>query len=385
MFPGIFVPTSESSAAWRENQCKLFFIFAGTKDFLTPLTVMNAQTKRLANGLAKARRWIRIEKWITVEFPVLIKRAAPPKFFFPQGMRAKIFLNSLLFSLIMLPLARADILSTNASADTWIFPEAADNNMGASSDFAAGVNAHDSPMRALIKFDLSSIPSGAVVTSATLTLVAYKANVANATTFGLHRLLQNWGEGRGDGNQGDQAIANEATWNERLYSNAAWSIAGAAAPDDFSATASASNVVTGLGTYNFGSTGGTVADVQTWVNNPASNFGWMFKDEIETSQSSRRWFARGNGANSPTLVVNYTLPPPPPVPPAIANLSPTNSQIRFTFNVESNRTYAVEARTNFNAVTWGAVSNYSASSVATNFIFSDAISSGAKFYRVRTP
>src|SRR4051812_39665640 len=88
----------------------------------------------------------------------------------------------------------ADTVTISPSADTWIFAEAADfSQFGDFHGLAAGVNAHGSPMRALLKFDLSQIPANATITSASVSLFAQRQNgVAQSGTFELHRLIKPW-------------------------------------------------------------------------------------------------------------------------------------------------------------------------------------------------
>jgi hypothetical protein len=288
---------------------------------------------------------------------------------------------SIAAAFVCLNSVRADSATLVPSADTWIFAEAPDNNMGASVDFAVGVNAHGSAMRALMKFGFSTIPVNAVVTSVTVSVTAYKGNVIDDTTFVLHRLLQDWVEGEGNGNTGSPAAPGWATWNDRINSTNSWSAPGAAPDTDYDATASGSIVVNTLQTYTFPSTTKLVSDVQGWIANPLSNFGWLFKADAEGGQSARRWFSHDNLSGGPSLTINYTVPPAPPV---ISNVGRNNNQIHFSFSAQTNRTYAVEARGSLSSGSWAAVSNYSASAVATNFNFF-AVTSSNQFYRVRTP
>ena len=49
--------------------------------------------------------------------------------------------------------------------------------------------------RGIIAFDLSSIPTGSVVTSATLTLYLDKDSTTTPRNETIHKCLANWGEG----------------------------------------------------------------------------------------------------------------------------------------------------------------------------------------------
>jgi len=152
--------------------------------------------------------------------------------------------------------------------------------------------------RGVFQFDLAGqIPAGAVINSVTVRIVAvFKIpNGAANSTFSLRRLLSPWAE-------------NQVTWNSRL-SGVAWTIPGALNSADVVAAASSSVFVRGLGAYVFPSTPTLVADVQGWVNNPTSNFGWLLHTESEAVPKTARHFAtRENTANAPQLIINYTVP-----------------------------------------------------------------------------
>jgi hypothetical protein len=53
-----------------------------------------------------------------------------------------------------------------------------------------------------------------------------------------------------------------------------------------------------------------VDDVQSMLDNPSSNYGWMVIGEEGTSQSVKRFDTRENpiAANRPILIIDYTTP-----------------------------------------------------------------------------
>jgi hypothetical protein len=267
----------------------------------------------------------------------------------------------------------ANTLTVSASTDTWIFAEAPDfAEFGDFHGFATGVNSHGSPMRA--KFDLSQIPANAMVTSASVSLIAIKQNFsAQTATFELHQMTQPW-------------VAAEATWNNRS-SGLAWTSPGGSAGDDFSSTVSASNDVSDAGgtTFIFGSTDAMVADVQAWVNNPTVNNGWFFKVADESvAPTSRRWGSITIGIPE-SLTVIYTASAPPPQQPTLSSVTAANGQLSFIFNAEANRTYTVESRDAFDSSNWGTLTTFSAAASPTNYTVIDPIAQVTKFYRVKTP
>jgi hypothetical protein len=138
-----------------------------------------------------------------------------------------------------------------------------------------------------------------------LTVVTTPSGGVNSV-FDLNRLLASWGEGNGSDHRGTPGDAGEATWNNRFGPGTPWVTPGG----DFLSTPSASRSVAGNGAYAFNSITGLVSDVQRWVNDPASNFGWLLRSESETTPTTiRRFGARTDVANSPVLSLSYSVPP----------------------------------------------------------------------------
>jgi len=76
---------------------------------------------------------------------------------------------------------------------------------------------------------------------------------------------------------------------------------------DFSPTVSASQSVGGIGQYTW-SSAQMIADVQSWVNNPASNFGWLVLGN-ETGIATTKRFDTRESASPPVLTIEYTPAP----------------------------------------------------------------------------
>jgi hypothetical protein len=168
--------------------------------------------------------------------------------------------------------------------------------------------------RALIAFDpTSAIPGGSTIVSVELTMTVSRT-ISGGFTLSLHRVAQNWGEGAssagGTGGQGVPSQTNDATWLHRFYPDQFWNNLGG----DFDATASGSRLVQGVGTYTWPSTPELVADVQAWLDQPASNFGWLLRGNETFTQTAKRFDSR-EGENPPLLTVSY-------LPPQIPTISP---------------------------------------------------------------
>lgn len=164
--------------------------------------------------------------------------------------------------------------------------------------------------RALVRFDLSSIPAGSVVTQVTLSLHCSRANQSGPTAVTLHRLLADWGEGAssasGQEGAGTDAETGDATWLHRFYTTQLWTTPGG----DFAAAPSASTSVGGEGVYAW-SSAQLVADAQAWIDGTAQNHGWLVLGDESEPATAKRWDSRQNESadRRPSLTIVYTARP----------------------------------------------------------------------------
>jgi hypothetical protein len=173
-----------------------------------------------------------------------------------------------------------------------------------------GKNAGNQARRALIQFDLSSIPAGSVIESVNVRVVFERGGPSSSgRNITLHRVTSAWGEGTSNaglpGGTGALATPGDASWDFRIFPNQAWTTPGG----DFVATPSAT-IVSGLGLKTWLSTPELVADVQGWVNDPSSNHGWVIIGAEGTPGSAMRMFSREGGA-APEITVTYSPGRPP--------------------------------------------------------------------------
>jgi len=107
----------------------------------------------------------------------------------------------------------------------------------------------------------------------------------------------------------EQAVAaiGDATWIHRFYNTTFWAAPGG----DFVVTASATTTVGSVvGFYTWGPTAGMVADVQTWLDAPAANFGWLLLGNETTTTTAKRFNTREHSdpTTRPALIVEYVPP-----------------------------------------------------------------------------
>ncbi len=218
-------------------------------------------------------------------------------------------------------LASAATISIMPSKDNTLYefdPDDGDHSNGAGFHFFAGETAMSELRRGVLAFDIAgSIPHGSIITSVTLSMNMSRTISETPRIVELHKLLADWGEGTSDahGEEGDGAPAttNDATWRHRFFDTIFWAMQGG----DFSPTVSASQSVGPLGQYTW-SSAQMVADVQSWVNNPASNFGWLVLGDESALGTTKRFDTR-ESASPPVLTIEYTrsqpAPRPRPTPP----------------------------------------------------------------------
>lgn len=245
-------------------------------------------------------------------------------------------------------------------ADTSLIEFAPTNNHGAQEWVNSGTTQNGPRNRGLIRFDLTAIPANAIIISAELVLSVTGQPVdglANAP-FGLYRMLRPWGEGDKSSvltpGQGLPSDPGEATWLYSFYPTNAWSSPGGAPGVDFHGFESAFQFIYGVGEspYRFESTPELVEDVQGWVNNPASNFGWMLLCDDEGSLFTARRFASREDANhAPVLEIEYVLPP------RIEHARQAGDEVRFSFTAEPGVMYRVEFRDSISHGDWQTLTN----------------------------
>ncbi len=292
--------------------------------------------------------------------------------------------------------AVADSITLTSCADTTLLEVVPDNNDGGMPFFNCGTTQNGTRNRGLVKFDIAgNLPLNCKITWAYLVLnVTHHSSAGlDIPYFELHRLLRDWGEGtntfdpNGSVGQGAPATLGEATWNDRfaLTSNH-WASPGGAAGIDYVTNITASQIIftENQSPYYFSNNISDapllVADVQTWLDRPATNFGWMILCNDESVDFTARRIAsrEGDPFLAPQLYIEY-LPPP-----KIDNVVQTNQQLNLYFTARAGTNYSVEFRIDLApSNTWFTLTNFSPFPAPTNLIISDIITGTRRFYRLR--
>ena len=277
-------------------------------------------------------------------------------------------------------------------ADTTLIETEPNNNLGGAPFVNAGVTQNFTKNHGLIRFDLAGrVPPHSQITRADLILeVTHIPRDGFAPAdFGLHRLLVPWGEGNkitdapSHPGLGAPATTNEATWNDRFaFTTNHWTAPGAAPTNDYSPVVSAQQTIYDLGNspYTFESTAAMVADVQLWLDDPQTNFGWLLKTLLEAENfTARRFGSREDADHAPLLVIEFT----PPL--QIQQPEISGNQFRFRFAAQAGEAYHVEFRDSFSNNGWLTLTNIAAPAMTTDALVVDSISSTKRFYRVVAP
>ncbi|MHC5112089.1 MAG: multicopper oxidase domain-containing protein [Planctomycetota bacterium] len=186
-----------------------------------------------------------------------------------------------------------------------------DNSCGAGVNLFAGVTVDGFSRRTLLRFDIAgNIPQGSLITSVALSITVNRSGDNQIADMTLHRASQDWGEGlvdcdagAGGGGQGLDAQTGDATWLEAQHDLVLWTSPGG----DFAAPSAVTGVPSnngGIGTWDSAANPALVTDVQSFLDDPAGNFGWILVGD-ETRVSTTRRFNSREGGNSPQLVVEF--------------------------------------------------------------------------------
>lgn len=216
---------------------------------------------------------------------------------------------------ILLTQATAITTTIEPSKDTTLYADAGltvGNSLG---DYLfVGTTLQAVPRRSLLAFDIAAnVPAGAVITGVELKLTHSRNQSASGFAASLHKLTKTWGEGTsnapGEEGGGTGAEAGDATWQETVLGGLDWDSPGG----DFESLTSTAVVVAGIGDYVLPSTPEAVADVQSWLNNPATNFGWVLISSESGDGTAKRFNSRHHPtlATRPALTITYSVVPEP--------------------------------------------------------------------------
>ena len=141
----------------------------------------------------------------------------------------------------------------------------------------------------LLKWDVSSIPAGKTVTSASL---VFRVLDATGNSYQVYELKQNW-------------VETQSTWNVFSTGNN-WQTAGAFGANDRGTVVLGTAGPASVGTnYTVTLNASGIALVQNWVNNPATNFGLVIGNSTSTDGLDFSSSEAATAVDHPKLVITY--------------------------------------------------------------------------------
>jgi hypothetical protein len=209
------------------------------------------------------------------------------------------------------PAIHADRAEIAPLKDNTIYSEAHAESNGSGHHMFTGRSRAGDIRRAVIAFDVAGeIPRGSIITGAKLRMNLSRAGAGASRTVSLHRLLADWGESAsnapGRDNSGAPATSNDATWVQRFFPATPWRRAGG----DFAAVESAGLAIGPIGNYVWTAPPQVIADVQTWLDDPLINFGWILIGAESANSTSIRFDSKEHPReeNHPLLLIEF-MPP----------------------------------------------------------------------------
>jgi hypothetical protein len=300
-------------------------------------------------------------------------------------------IGGLILAVAVAPRGQCGSVVVTPVADTMLVQAAPANNAGGLHWVNAGSNRTGERNRGLFKFDIAgNIPSQAHITAAALSLALTGIPIDGYAVayFDLHRLLRDWGEGNknpaGSPGQGLPATTNEATWlSPFALTTNSWFTPGAAAIADYAPAISASQIVYDdiQSPYTFPDPAADpapmIADIQMWLDNPATNFGWIFICESEgTPSTARRFGSREDPNFPPQLMIQYL------VPARIDQAQRVGNLFNLSFTALPGQNYTVQISDAVPASYWQPIANVAAPPVVTRVLVVDPVTPTQRFYRV---
>jgi hypothetical protein len=219
-------------------------------------------------------------------------------------------LFALLPLLVLARSAAANEVTFGASRDNVMYAESGSESNGAGSHVHVGTNGQSQIRRGLMRFDVAAnVPAGSIVTGVEMTLSMSMSN-SGPHDVRLHRALADWGEGTSNAGNGEGsgtfATTNDATWTRRFHPSIFWTTPGG----DFEPVFSATKSIDQPGFYTWTSPG-LVADVQSMLDTPSANFGWVLVNWNEADTPTAKRFDSRQNSNvllRPALKVIFDLP-----------------------------------------------------------------------------
>jgi Glycosyl hydrolase family 71 len=207
---------------------------------------------------------------------------------------AALILGTLITAVFAAKIAEAEVTSVTSSVDTKISERAPTTTYGSATTLSVD---GDEPSNrgtdeyALLRWDLSPIPAGSKVDSASVTL-----NVTNPSkdTYLVYALERSWSE-------------QTATW-QLSATGSPWEVPGAKGSNDKEAQVAGSVVAPKVGKQSFAL---SAAVVEGWIDDPTTNNGIIIADPMNRNGFDFSSSESAAAADRPQIRVTYTTGAPP--------------------------------------------------------------------------
>ncbi len=178
----------------------------------------------------------------------------------------------------------------------------------------------------LLRWDLNTVPSGAVIQSASINV-----NVLNPSTnsYPLYQLLSDW-------------LETEVSWDQ-VQAGQAWAVAGAQGTGDRGTTVLGSLTAGGVGSQSIDLNTDALNVIQNWIDGNASNYGFIIASSTSTDGADLSSRNSATASLRPRLNLTYTVPgvsddTEPPSIPANLNttvLTPTSATLAWNASIDN--------------------------------------------------
>lgn len=263
-------------------------------------------------------------------------------------------------------ISQCTTVNLDATEDNWLRGSQATTNYGGDTTLSMNPNGSNSQF-ALLKWDLSSIPSGATIENASLTFYVTEPSVKQ---FYLYNMRKSWVEG--SGTTDETPSSTSSNWNT---SNGvtAWSTAGAQNTTSDRYNTNLWNAVTSTfdGAANRSVTVALnesgIAVVQGWRATPSANYGLTIQNNATDSDRDYLIIASSEAADAaqhPKLNVAYCSSSTGPTIATSGTLSAFSSQPGVASDAQS---YIVAGSNLTNDITIAAPTGYEISTDGTTY------------------
>jgi hypothetical protein len=168
----------------------------------------------------------------------------------------------------------------------------------------------------LVKFDLSAIPAGSIINSATYGIYVRRNSgltIQTVNGYQISRLQAGKGWVEGSAGWSDPALAGEVTWNSQAHGSILWATAGVTGAADIDLATSISwnlpggNADPGWITFDLTSMVQDWFD-GTWENNGLVHWGGTYENPVGDNQRYNWTYAsEGQADRVPYLIVDYSV------------------------------------------------------------------------------